>query len=57
MKFCTFCAICSAFSGLMFGCLSMFAAITRHDIMFVPFAIIGFFGALVMYANRKGGVA
>jgi hypothetical protein len=53
MKFATFCAICSAFSSLVFGCFSMYFAVTRHDIMFVPFAIIGLFGALVMWANRK----
>ena len=53
MKFNTFCAICSAVSGFMLGCLSIHAAITRQDMMFVPFAIIGFAGALVMWANRK----
>ena len=53
MKFNTFCAICSATSSFVFACLCVYAAITRSDMMFIPFAIIGFFGALVMWANRK----
>lgn len=52
-KFQTITAICAAFSGFMFACLSLSEAITRKDLIFVPFVIIGFLGALVMWANRK----
>lgn len=46
-------AICAALSGFMFGILSLHYCIERHDLMLIPFAIIGFVGALVMFANRK----
>lgn len=52
-KLATITAICAAISGLMFGCLSLHLAITRHDLMIVPFAIIGFVGSAVMWANRR----
>lgn len=49
----TITAVCAAFSGFMFGCLSLFYLINRGDVMLAPFAIIGFIGAAVMWANRK----
>jgi hypothetical protein len=52
-KFQLITAICAAFSGLMFGLLCLHYYVERHDLMIIPFAIIGFVGALVMWANRK----
>jgi hypothetical protein len=52
-KFQTITAICAAVSGFMFGCLSLNFMIERHDPMLLPFAIIGFLGSVVMWANRK----
>lgn len=52
-KFQTITAICAAVSGLMFGCLSLYFAVTHRDLMLIPFAIIGFVGMFVMWANRK----
>ena len=49
----TICAICAAISGFMFGLLSLHFMIERNDLMFIPFAIIGFVGSAVMFANRK----
>lgn len=47
------CAICASLSGFMFGVLSTFYGITRHDAMLIPFALIGFIGSAVMWANSR----
>lgn len=52
-KFATFCAISASVSSFMFGCLSVYFMIERHDQMLIPFALIGFIGSVVMFANRK----
>lgn len=52
-KFQTITAICAAFSGFMFAMLSLHYCITRQDLMLIPFVLIGFLGAAVMYVNRK----
>lgn len=52
-KFQLITAICAAFSGFMFGILSVYEGIERNDAVFIPLAVIGFLGALVMWANRK----
>lgn len=49
----TACAICAAISGFMFGLLSLHFMIERHDLMLIPFAVIGFVGSAVMWSNRK----
>lgn len=52
-KFATFCAISASVSAFLFGCLSVSFMIERHDPMFIPFALIGFIGSIVMFTNRK----
>lgn len=52
-KFATICAICASVSSFLFGCLSVSFMIERHDPMLIPFALIGFIGSAVMWANRK----
>lgn len=52
-KFATITAICAAVSGFMFGLMSLALLIDRGDLMLIPFAIIGFIGSAVMWANRK----
>lgn len=52
-RFATITACCAAFSGLMLGFLSLAFLIKHDDLMFIPFAIIGFVGSAVMWANRK----
>lgn len=49
----TISAICAAFSGLMFGCISLYCMIKGRDLMFLPFTLIGFVGSIVMWSNRK----
>ena len=49
----TITAICAAFSGFMFGCLSLHFMIERHDLMLIPFVLSGFIGSAVMWTNRK----
>ena len=52
-KFQLITAICAAFSGFVFGCLCLHYFIEHHDWMILPFALIGFIGAAVMWSNRK----
>ena len=52
-KFQLITAICAAFSAFLFGCLSVHFMIERHDLMLIPFALLGFIGSAVMFANRK----
>ena len=49
----TFCAICSATTSFLFGVLCVFFGFKSGDIYYAPFAIMGFVGSLVMYANRE----
>lgn len=46
-------AICASVSGFMFGCLSLHFYVERHDPLIIPFAVIGFIGSAVMFANHK----
>ena len=48
-----FCACCSAVTSFLFGVMCVFFFVKGGDIMWIPFAILGVFGSLVMYANRK----
>lgn len=52
-RFATITAICAAVSSLMFAFMSLTLLIDRGDLMLIPFAIIGFIGSAVMWANRK----
>jgi hypothetical protein len=49
----TFCACCSATTSFLFGAVCVFSYFKSGDIMWIPFAILGGFGSMVMYVNRK----
>lgn len=49
----TFCAICSAVTSFLFSVLCVFFFVKGGDVTYIPFAILGLCGSLVMYANRK----
>lgn len=49
----TFCAICSAVTSFLFGAMCTIKYFTDGDFLWIPFAILGVFGSLVIYANRK----
>lgn len=49
----TFCACCSAVTSFLFSVLCVFFFVKGGDVTYIPFAILGLCGSLVMYANRK----